>query len=80
MPIANNGCGSNGEECKKIEDLGIPAVILFGIPEIKDEVDRSVCETGVIPPPLNRLKKTANRWCDHRNLPLRIHQHAIAVS
>ncbi|MBI4460352.1 MAG: porphobilinogen synthase, partial [Acidobacteria bacterium] len=26
-----------GEECKEIADLGIPAVLLFGIPESKDE-------------------------------------------
>jgi delta-aminolevulinic acid dehydratase/porphobilinogen synthase len=26
------------EECKSVYDLGIPAVILFGIPESKDEV------------------------------------------
>src|SRR3990172_12297045 len=26
-----------GEECREVADLGIPAVILFGIPESKDE-------------------------------------------
>lgn len=25
------------EECKEVRDLGIPAIILFGIPEHKDE-------------------------------------------
>jgi porphobilinogen synthase len=27
-----------GEECREVADLGIPSVILFGIPEAKDEV------------------------------------------
>ncbi|MCX7610125.1 MAG: porphobilinogen synthase, partial [Ignavibacterium sp.] len=26
------------EECKEVRDLGIPAIILFGIPEHKDEI------------------------------------------
>lgn len=26
-----------GEECREVSDLGIPAVLLFGIPEVKDE-------------------------------------------
>lgn len=47
-----------GEECKKIEDLGIPAVILFGIPETKDpEGTQAYCETGVIPRAIESIKK-----------------------
>lgn len=46
-----------GEECKKIEDLGIPAIILFGIPETKDEVgSQAYCETGVIPRAIESIK------------------------
>ena len=29
------------EECKEAESLGIPGVILFGIPEAKDEAARA---------------------------------------
>ena len=34
------------EECKSAFDLGIPAVILFGIPETKDEVGSGAYDTG----------------------------------
>ncbi|MGI6455938.1 MAG: porphobilinogen synthase [bacterium] len=47
-----------GEECKKVEDLGIPAVILFGIPEEKDELGTSAyAEHGVIPQAIDAIKK-----------------------
>jgi porphobilinogen synthase len=36
------------EECKSAFDLGIPAVILFGIPETKDEVGSGAYDTGGI--------------------------------
>ncbi len=37
------------KECKDVRDLGIPAVILFGIPEHKDEVgSEAYAENGII--------------------------------
>jgi porphobilinogen synthase len=36
------------EECRSAFDLGIPAVILFGIPETKDEVGSGAYDTGGI--------------------------------
>ncbi len=66
-PIASMpGCfqlGLNriGEECKKIEDLGIPAVILFGIPEQKDEQGtQAYHEHGVIPRAIAAIKKACS--------------------
>jgi porphobilinogen synthase len=47
-----------GEECKKVEDAGIPAVILFGIPETKDEYGSSAYDPhGVIPKAIEAIKK-----------------------
>lgn len=47
-----------GEECKRIEDLGIPAVILFGIPEIKDACGSGAYdEQGIIPKAIAAIKK-----------------------
>ncbi|MGD0946037.1 MAG: porphobilinogen synthase [Candidatus Binatia bacterium] len=46
------------EECKEIRDLGIPAVILFGIPASKDSVGSSAySDTGVVQQALRALKK-----------------------
>jgi porphobilinogen synthase len=46
------------EECKEIHDLGIPAVILFGIPASKDSVGSSAySDTGVVQQALRALKK-----------------------
>ncbi len=37
------------EECREIKDLGIPGVILFGIPESKDDAATSGCsDSGVV--------------------------------
>ncbi len=49
------------EECKRIEDLGIPAIILFGIPENKDpEGTQAYDENGIIPQALRAIKKTCS--------------------
>ena len=49
------------EECKAIEDLGIPAVILFGIPESKDaEGSGAYAEDGIIPRAIEAIKKRCN--------------------
>jgi len=46
------------EECKHIEDLGIPAVILFGIPLEKDAVGSGAyAEQGVIPRAVEAIKR-----------------------
>jgi porphobilinogen synthase len=46
------------EECKEIRDLGIPGVILFGIPEHKDAVgSEAYDENGVIQRALRAIKE-----------------------
>jgi porphobilinogen synthase len=45
------------KECKEVRDLGIPAVILFGIPEHKDEVGSDAySENGIIQRAVRALK------------------------
>ncbi len=47
-----------GGECRKIEDLGIPAVILFGIPEHKDaQGTQAYAEDGIIAQAVREIKK-----------------------
>lgn len=46
------------EECKEIVDLGIPAIILFGIPSHKDEVgSEAYDEEGIIQRAVRAIKK-----------------------
>lgn len=46
------------EECKSVRDLGIPAVILFGIPESKDEKGSGAyAEDGIVQRAMRALKK-----------------------
>ncbi len=46
------------EECKAVRDLGIPAVILFGIPEKKDAMGRGAYDkNGIVPQALKALRK-----------------------
>lgn len=46
------------EECRRIRDLGIPAVILFGIPERKDaEGSEAYAEDGIIPRAVRAIKR-----------------------
>jgi len=46
------------EECKTVEQLGIPAVLLFGIPENKDPLGTEGCaENGIIQQTLQAIKK-----------------------
>ena len=46
------------EECKEVRDLGIPAVILFGIPETKDAVGSSAyAEDGIVPRAVAAIKR-----------------------
>jgi len=45
------------DEAKEIEDLGIPAVILFGIPKTKDEVGTSAYDdSGVIQQAIRKIR------------------------
>src|SRR3990172_7965075 len=46
------------KECAEVQSLGIPAVILFGIPETKDEVGSGAYdEHGIIQTAVRALKK-----------------------
>jgi porphobilinogen synthase len=46
------------KECEEVARLGIPAVILFGIPEVKDEFgSEAYSEQGVVQKALRALKK-----------------------
>lgn len=46
------------EECKKVRDLGIPAVILFGIPEHKDEQGSEAYDpNGIVQQTIRAIKK-----------------------
>jgi porphobilinogen synthase len=47
------------EECKTVYDLGIPAVILFGIPESKDEVGSGAYDAdGIVQRAVRAVKKS----------------------
>lgn len=49
------------EECKEVADLGIPAVILFGIPEKKDPLGSDAySENGIIQRAIRAIKKEVN--------------------
>jgi porphobilinogen synthase len=49
------------EECKAVRDLGIPAVILFGLPETKDEVGSSGFDDhGVVQQALRAVKQNVD--------------------
>ena len=46
------------EEVKEVQDLGIPAIILFGLPESKDAVGSSgYADDGIIPRAVSALKR-----------------------
>ncbi len=46
------------EECRAVHDLGIPAVILFGIPDRKDPLGRGAYDPkGIIPRAVRAIKK-----------------------
>lgn len=50
------------EECKTVESLGIPAVILFGIPEHKDEVGSGAYDrNGIIQQAVRAIKANTNK-------------------
>ena len=48
------------EECREVVDLGIPAVILFGIPESKDAIGSSGYDPhGIVPQAIRAIKDQA---------------------
>lgn len=50
------------EECKEVEKLGIPAVILFGIPDHKDEVGSGAYDpNGIIQQAVRAIKKETKK-------------------
>ncbi len=50
------------EECKEVESMGIPAVILFGIPEHKDEVGSGAYdENGIIQRAVRAIKANTKK-------------------
>ena len=53
-----------GEACREIADLGIPAVILFGIPEEKDERgSEAYDEHGIVQRAVSEVKERAPDLC-----------------
>ncbi len=49
------------KEVREVEELGIPAVILFGIPEVKDEsASEAYAEDGIVQRALRVLRKEVN--------------------
>ena len=60
MPgIDNLSVDTAVEEAKKARDLGIPAVLLFGIPPHKDEVgSQGYAEDGVVPRAIRTIKES----------------------
>jgi len=49
------------EECKEVADLGIPAVILFGIPEKKDEQGSEAYDpNGIVQKAIRAIKQKVN--------------------
>jgi len=49
------------KECKEVRDLGIPAVILFGIPQHKDEIgSEAYASDGIVQKAIRAIKKEVN--------------------
>ena len=46
------------EECKEVRDLGVPGVILFGVPESKDALgSQAYSDEGIVQRALRRIKE-----------------------
>ncbi len=62
------------EECKELVQLGIKAIILFGIPEHKDEVGSDAyCANGIIQSAIRAIKEIKDLVSNYRCLSLRIY-------
>ena len=49
------------DECKEVRDLGIPAIIIFGIPEHKDEQGSEAYDpNGIVQKAIRAIKKEVN--------------------
>ncbi|WP_050725462.1 porphobilinogen synthase [Vulgatibacter incomptus] len=61
MPgVFNHSVDTLVEEAKRAHDLGIPAVLLFGVPDHKDELGTSGYEDdGIVPTAVRALKEAA---------------------
>lgn len=56
--------GEASKEAKKIYDLGIPSIILFGIPKKKDEIgSSSYDEKGIVQQAIRTIKKDVPALC-----------------
>ncbi len=64
------------KEAGRTAKLGVPAVILFGIPDKKDEkASGAYASNGIVPKAVRALKKELPEPHRHlRRLPLRIHE------
>ena len=59
-----------GEECKAVAGLGIPAIILFGIPEKKDPKGiEAYAEHGIVPTAISKIKEAVPEGGDRRDGP-----------
>src|SRR5438128_1266279 len=61
MPgVAQRSVDRAAEECRRLADLGVPAVLLFGIPEEKDARGRGATDPdGIIPRALRAIRRAA---------------------
>ena len=61
MPgVAQHSVDRAAEECRRLVDLGVPAVLLFGIPEEKDARGRGATDPdGIIPRALGAIRRAA---------------------
>src|SRR5262245_14255502 len=61
MPgVAQLSVDRAAEECRRLADLGVPAVILFGVPESKDARGGGALDPhGVVPRALGAIRKAA---------------------
>jgi porphobilinogen synthase len=61
MPgVAQRSVDRTAEECRRLADLGVPAVLLFGIPEAKDERARGATDPdGIVPRALRAIRRAA---------------------
>jgi porphobilinogen synthase len=63
MPgIAQLSVDRTAEECRRLADLGVPAVLLFGVPEHKDaRGSGATAADGIIPRALEAIRRAAPR-------------------
>jgi porphobilinogen synthase len=61
MPgIAQLSADRAGEECRRLADAGVPAVLLFGVPESKDaRGSGAIAADGIIPRALDAIRRAA---------------------